>query len=327
MLCLALLCLAAAAATRLRGQIAVTDQSSAFHPVITSSGALMTDPFGDQQTGQGEADFIGFTAGTEVYVNGAKTASKAAENVAGFMVQSGEMAQGGDTEYLMFRFRFRDVNGPLSNPSSYAGTNAMVGVDLNRDGSVDFIVGADSTGSTPKLVFLKPGTGANTSPSTTDAAGYATSASTTLTSAGAGPVTFAYTASGTNYAAMSKSNVQNMNLTFAISYANLQQAIRDMGTVNGVDFSGFEVDEDTAVNFLAYTSTQTNAFNQDIYGGDIDGNSSATWTSLGAFSTTFDDGRFKPAPEFASVVSTAALVGAGLVLLVWRRRRRTSVVA
>lgn len=325
-----LLLAAGTLAPRLAAQaLNVAGASSAFNPVVTPGGTIMTDPFNDQQTGQNSSDFISFTAGTAVYSG--TTALTAPSDVPGFLVSSGQISGDATNTYLAFRFLFQGANGS----QSYSGSYNMVGVDLDQNGSVDIIFGADSTGKTPKLIFLKPGTGTNTSPSTTTVGGYTTSASTALTaSGGTAPVTFDYSANGTQYNATGKNSAvpTNMNLTFAISYANLQQAIRDLGTVNGTNFSTFTVTATTAMNFLAYTSTNPNAFNQDIYGGNIAQNSSATWSSLGAFSTTFDaSGTLQPTPEFATFAQAALLLLAGAGVYLWRgasgRRRPAAGVS
>ncbi|MBI5766290.1 MAG: hypothetical protein HZA93_00730 [Verrucomicrobia bacterium] len=307
------------------GQIAVSDLSGTFNAVVKSNGTIMTDPFTDQQTGQKQADFISATAGTSVYLNGATAASTLGSDVPGFLVKSGTITNGGTDTYMMFRFRFQDAN----QTKNYEGSYIFVGLDLTNDGKPELMFGVDSTGTTPSLVFKKAGTGANDAPSTTTVTNYTTTATSTLNSSGSGvPLTFAYAAAPESYAATSKSSVQNMNLTFAISYTNLQQAIRDMGTVNGTDFSAWNVTSSTAMSFMTFSSGNPNAFNQDIYGGNITSSSSLTWTALGAFSTEFTaDGQKKIVPEFSTFGQTGLLLGSGLGLLLWRRRRRRSTVA
>jgi hypothetical protein len=309
----------------LRGQaISVTDTNSTFNSIVLPSGSTMTDPFADQQTGQPQADFVSLTAGTTgVYVNGAATTSTLATDVSGLMVKSGQVSGDAVNTYMMFRFRFLDAN--QSKP--YEGSVTVVGIDLTGDGKPDIMVGVDSRNATPALMFLKPGTGTNDSPSNTTVAAYTTTASTTLTSG----TTFNYAAAGTsdNYdiAAPAKGVPAHTNMleTFAISFATLQQAIRDMGTVNGTNFSTFTVTATTPMSFLAYTSQQGNAFNQDIFGGAITSSSSGTWTSLGAFSDLYTASGSK-VPESSTVVQLSALILAALGLG-WMRRRKVAAEA
>lgn len=301
-----------ALASSLRAQISVSDLSSTFNAVVTSSGSIMTDPFNDQQTGQKSSDIISLTAGTSVYVNVAATTTTLATDAAGLFVKAGTIA-GADS--LMFRYVMHGANGSKVYLGGYIG----LGIDLRGDGTPDIFIVVDSTAATARFVFEKAGTGANTSPNTTTAATYTTTASTTLTTG----TTFAYSAAAVTYDNVASSSVQNMNFTFAISYANLSQAISDMGTVNGFNFSGFTVNAATTMNFFAFSSQQANAFNQDIYGGNITQTATATWASLGAFSTTMTaDGTMRPIPEVSTVVQTGVMILLGGGLAFWRRRQQ-----
>lgn len=311
----ALFAAALATACTLSAQIAVSDLSSTFNQVVTSQGAIMTDPFNDQQTGQKSSDMISLTAGTTVYVNGGTTSSVLAADAAGLFVKAGTIS---GANYMMFRYVMHDANGAKSYLGGYVG----LGIDLRGDGTPDIFVVVDSTAATAKFVFEKAGTGANTSPNTTTAATYTTTASTALTTG----TTFAYTADAITYDTVASSKVQNMDFTFAISYTNLSQAISDMGTVNGFNFAGFTVTSSTPMNFFAFTSQQANAYNQDIFGGNITSTSSVTWTSLGAFSSTITaDGQPHPVPEFGTMAQTGVLLLVGGGLAFWRRRSRIVV--
>jgi hypothetical protein len=307
-----------------RAQISVTDLTSTFSAVAKPSGGIMTDPFNDQQTGQRQSDIMSFTAGTSVYVSGSSTATTTSSDVAGFLMKSGTISGDSTNTYMMFRIRFQDSN----QCKDYQGSYVMLGADLNNDGKPDIFFGVNSTNTTPSLDFLKPGTGANTSPSTTSSASYTTTASLTLNkTTGSAPITFNYAATpaGDNYTGTSGLSVQNMYLTFAISYANLQQAIRDMGTVNGTNFSTFTVNSGTAFSFMVFTSQQDNAFNQDLYGGAITSTSTSTWSSLGAFSTQLTASGH-PVPELSTIAQTGALLLVALAVVVWRKRQNESAL-
>ncbi len=305
-------------------QIAVSDLSSTFTKVVKPDGTLLTDPFTDQQTGQKQADFISFTAGTTgVYLNNASTTTTISSDVPGFLLKSGTISGDATNTYLMFRFRFQDKN----NTKDYQGSAVMLGADLTGDGKPDIIFGVDSRGTTPNLVFLEAGTGANDAPNTTTAASYTTTATTTLNKAGS-PLTFGYAAAPETYTATGGGALQNMNLTFAITYTNLQQAIRDMGTVNGTNFSTFTVSASTEMAFVAYSSGQPNAFNQDIYGGNITNTTATTWTALGAFSSIITaDGQSRIIPEPATFAHTGALLLCAGALLIRRRRQLRATAA
>ncbi|MDI1335596.1 MAG: hypothetical protein PSU94_05365 [Lacunisphaera sp.] len=285
------------------------------------SQAAMADPFADQQTGQSQSDIISLAAGTTgVFVNSSPTSSTLATDVYGFLVKSGTVS-GVLSE--MFRFRYLDKN----QNKAYEGSITVVGMDLNGDGKPDFMVGADSTGATPSLVYLKPGTGANTSPNTTTVSTYTTTATKTLTSG----TTFSYTLpdDGMNYdsvASTAPSAHTNKIMTFAVSFANLQQAIRDMGTVNGTNWSSFVFDATTPISFLAYTSGQPNAFNQDLFGGNFTATASATWSSLGAFTDTVTPSGAK-VPEAGTMVQVGVLLGTLLGVSLWRARSKPAGAA
>jgi hypothetical protein len=300
-----------AAGAKLSAQsIAVTDASSTFNAVVKADGTIMTDGFADQQTGQFQSDLISLAAGTSVYVNGTLTTLSA--DAPGFFVKSGTIT-GQSGTFMMFRTLYQDKN----QNKTFQGSFTMLGSDLTGDGKPDFIFGIDYRNATPTLAFLKPGTGANDAPNTTTSATYTTTASRTLTVG----TTAAYASTSTNYDDASGNGAANRTVTFAISFSNLQQAIRDMGTVNGTNFSTFTVTAATAMSFMLFTTQQDNAFNQDIFGGNITSTSSATWTSLGAFSDTFtaSGGRV---PEPATYLQVGAMGLAALGMAFWRRGRR-----
>lgn len=338
-----------------RAQVAVTDASSTFQAMLTPNGTLMTDPFNDEAGGQTQGDFISMAAGTSgIYENGSSSPTTLTSDVPGFMIKSGQLANDSSNQYLMFRFLLQNAPTHSSDDES---TLVGVGIDLNHDGRPDIVLGVNATSSQPTLFFAKAGNGANTGPSTMTLAPYRTSASTTLNTGsstggyqggghnGGGhhggegdggdgdgdgddsggstskPVTFAYTAAPVSYATTPNSKVQNMNLTFAISFANLQQAIRDMGIVNGVDFSNFTLTGNSLMSFVAGSGTDDQLL--DLFGTGSGFNSNGSWNSLGAMSGEFDaDGNFVPTPEPSTVVQTAVLLLAGIGLLAWRRQRR-----
>jgi hypothetical protein len=113
-------------------------------------------------------------------------------------------------------------------------------------------------------------------------------------------------------------------ITFALSYATLEQAIRSYA---GAAFSSFVVDDLTHLNFVAFTDSSA------ISGGvPIDGDlfgaasttatraSNASFTSLGLGTTLIRPGG-GPIPGPAAIYQLGGFIGVGLLGFLWRRRR------
>ena len=79
---------------------------------------------------------------------------------------------------------------------------------------------------------------------------------------------------------------------------------------------GITFDENSTVQYVFGTSTQTNALNQDLAGPTGGTTSTLTWEQLGAISLEYSASG-TPVPE----PSTALLLGLGLVSLAVARRR------
>lgn len=262
--------------------MSVTD-TTGWNSWYTASGTLMTDPLSDQQTGQGQDDFVG-----------------------GFKQQAGYLASDPTNEYIMWQTQMNKYSSKGFNG------NLELGMDFNNDGKVDLIMMLQdkSVGNTQvqTFSFATPGTGANDGPSTTTWGNFA------------GSITLA--ASAYNYAAVPITDTQygtntNSYVTFAISYANLQAAIRAYA---GASYSSFVVDDYTGISFIAFTSTQGNAINQDLFGTSGNTNSSSTFASLGA-GTSFIRPGGGPVPEPAAAYQLGGLLGVGLIGWAWRKRR------
>lgn len=257
--------------------ISVTD-ATGWNAWTTGNGTVMTDPVADQQTGQGQDDFVGDT--THV----------------GFMQKAGTV---GGTDSVAWRVRMNkyDTKG--------FGGSLELGMDLNGDGSVDLVMKmTDKSGQS--LSFATPGTGTNTGPSTTSWGSFV------------GPL--ALSASTYNYQqaadGSSFSGTADAFVTFAISFANLQNAIQ---TYAGPAFAGYTVGYTTRISYIGFTSTQGNAINQDLFGTTGNLSSTATFASLGAGTGPMDSFGVVPEP------STYAQVGAFLLaggLMAWRRARK-----
>jgi len=274
------------------------------------TGNYLADPGADQQTGQGTDDYIG-------------NASTPA-----MMQQAGTIA-GYSGSFIMFRARMGKYTA--SGFGSGNGANLSLGIDLNDNGSLDLIVDMNSKGSVNTVSFAQPGTGANTGPSTTSWGNFAgaitlatdqfdyrqTTDGIVLNSNGtSGTPTDQNGATASSYAA-------NAWVTYALSYANLQAAIRAYAKdgLTGATFGGYVLDDMSHLSFIGFTSTQGNAINQDLLGTEGNTSSTLTFSQLGA-STTYIRPGGGPIPEPAAVYQLGGLLGTGLIVWAWRRRRR-----
>lgn len=245
----------------------------------TAAGAVMTDSLADQQTGQGQDDFVG-----------------------GFKQQAGYL--GSDTvKSIMWQTQMAKYDSKGFNGSIELGMNLT-----GSGGAINLIMKvSDKTGD---ITFATPGTGANDGPSTTSWGNFNTTG------------VIALTASNYNYSAVPTGTTSygtntNAFVTFAISYTNLQAAIR---TYAGPAFSSFVVNDLTALSFIAFTSTQGNAINQDLFGTTGNTSSTGTFASLGA-GTSFIRPGGGPIPEPAAFFHLGGILGVGAMGFCLRRRR------
>ena len=270
---------------RSQAQIDPWSSTAWWTPIIYGPN-LYPDFTGDQQTGSSEGDIVGNLSNASLYLgyyNGGTT------NV----FTDGQLA---------FRFRL----GADKSPAGYKGV-AVIGMDLDMDGSLDLFAGVNNSGSTPMIGLWYAGTGANSSPNST-------SISSTPT--------YSYNETAANYSWMpvSLSNDPSATstdidgggstdyfLSFAISFADL------VAMANTI-VPGF--DESSTVNFVAITGTQLNSLNQDINGINGGINSGINWQDLGAFSQTYTGGGELVVPEPSSAALGGILLAA---LLIFRR--------
>jgi hypothetical protein len=246
----------------------------------------MSDITTDQQTGQGADDF----ASDSTY--------------AGFYQKAGTI---GGADHLLFRARFDKFDGADQWGN---GGNFGIGMDVNGDGALDLIMMmSESSGNvnnrTRTIRWGDPGTGTNTSPSTTSWT-FPTQTPITLS------VNTTYDVTLTGDGSMLNGNA-DMFLSFAVSFANLQAAIRAY-----TPYTGFTMTYESRLSYIAFTSTQDNALNQDLFGTTGNTSSSLTWAQLGAI--TGPANAYGIVPEPSTYAQMAAMLGvAGLAW--WRRRR------
>lgn len=258
--------------------VSVTD-TTGWTAWTTPTGSVMTDALGDQQTGQGSDDFVG-------------DATSAA-----FAQKAGTI---GGVDHILFQARMN-----LYRTQGFA-SYITLGMDLDGNGSIDLMIGMDAKSTTFNIKFATPGTGLNTSPSTTTWGTFA------------GGVNL--DASTFNYAQTTASNFGGNAdglVTFGISFANLQAGIRAYAPAA---FANFTMTYDTTIAFVAWTTTQQNAVNQDMMGYTGKGylKDTTTYADLGAITPPISPYGGVPEPATYAQLGLLLLAGAGTAF--WRRR-------
>lgn len=271
--------------------ISVTD-STGWNPWTNTSGAIMTDPNHDQQTGQTSDDFVGDATHY------------------GFQQKAGLL--GGTTDAMMFRFRLGDYSVSKGGASGN-GSNFSIAFDLDNNGTMDLVMDTYSKSNTNYIQFASPGTGANTGPSSTTFGTFA--GQITLT---ASTFNIQATTDGTHLGYGSSG--QDEWVTVAISFSDLQNAIR---TYAGSSFSGYTVNYTTTMSMIAFTSTQGNAINQDLFGTTGNTSSTSTFASLGTITPPISPYGTTPmpVPEPATYAQLGALLLSAFGLRCWRRSK------
>jgi hypothetical protein len=264
--------------------------------VAGSGGVKMSDPTIDQQTGQTADDLVGSATTPGFFIRFGQI--NGVDSVAFRLMENKLYTQGGNTNFT----------GQVS-----------VGLDTDGDGGLDIVLTAIGKNSNNGINYQAPGTGLNNSPSTTSLAN---------------PVLMsAFTSSNFDYQAVNSTLYPNWtqigsdpdaSLTFALSFASLNNALTTLGEST--------ITTSTLLRFIAFTSTQTNAINQDLYGpnGITD---ATTFSASGAF-TEFTDITGRPVPELPTAVLTGGLLGVGLLfrqrekfrdLIAWFSRKEAAV--
>jgi hypothetical protein len=261
---------------------------------------LDPDPNNDQQTGQREADIVGTTLVPAIYTQ---------------FDDNGTVGNNAD-DTIAFRFRMSTEQ----NPSGYSHV-MLIGIDaspFDANERIDLYMILSNSGGSNSVQLYDPGAQANISPSTTS----------TTAIAGTEVV---HTALNYDWGAVDRTPVtgncdgdctleadddvdlDNNGTDYFLSFSYSFQAILDELANNGV----LGLDENSAFSYVFGSSTQVNAFNQDLGGVDdttLDGN--LTWSTLGATSTIYSASG-APIPE----PGTALLVALGFVVLSHHARR------
>ena len=259
--------------------------------VIRYSGGPSSDPSTDQQTGVSEGDIVGNALHPSVYTmfGDANTPLKTDGNLA-------------------FRIRV----GADSGPPGFAYA-AFIGIITNpASGKIDLFLGVNNSGATNYVGIWLPGTGSNTSPSTTTIGNTPlVSYSEVASNYNWSPVTTTIDPSvGTATDINADGNVDYF-VTFSIPFADIVAQLAAKG-ITGIN-------EDSLFSYVIATSTQGNSLNMDLNGVTGGVNSASTWASLGALTD--------PTSPVSSVpeVNGGALIAIAAALLVgarwWKKSR------
>jgi hypothetical protein len=259
--------------------VSVTD-TTGWNAWAKADLSLMSEITTDQQTGQGADDFA------------------ADGSYAGFYQKAGTI---GGADHILFRARFDKFDG---------ADQWGIGMDVNGDGAVDLIMMMSEASGNPNnrartLTFGDPGAGANTGPSTTTWTFPTQTAINLVTNS-------TYDVHQTTDGSM-LNGTADMFLSFAVSFANLQAAIRAY-----TPQTTFTMSYDTRMSYIGFTSTQANSLNQDLFGTTGNTRSTLTWAQLGAI--TGPANAWGVVPEPATYVQMAMFVLAG-GLVAYRRRK------
>lgn len=235
------------------GAVSVGGSSSAW----VSLGANY-DFLDDQQTGDPASDILGNAANPGFFTT--------FDNAGTPSLTDGSLG---------FRVRLDDHGGNNNNVSF--GRNLWLGIDADSNGSVDVFLGLNMQGSANEIGIFAPGSGANTSPSTTSVAGspvyrYAPAAS----NYNYRPVDFTTDGGTTNdLSAGGNKAAPDYYVSFLVPFSDV---------VAFLNTKSISINQNSPLQYVVATSTQSNSFNQDLGGVNGGVNSSSTWTALGGFS-------------------------------------------
>ena len=261
--------------------------TNVWRPVALASGNPM-DYLSDQQTGQANSDMVGTTQEWGLFM----------------------LFDPDNPQTIAFRVRL----GALDGNGGTFERGFFIGIDANGDGALDLFTGVDNTGAAQNhgIKIFDAGNGLNTGPSTTTmvvptnqkvyqetSANYDYRAVDAIINPGGAPP-------------FDLDNDGNVDyyLSFSVPY---QDIIGEM-----LRLRGLTITDSSPLRFVGVTSTQNNAFNQDL--GGINGgiNSTSTWTQLGGISNPMP-----PVNQFAvPEPGTIWLAGIGAALLAAGAARR-----
>jgi hypothetical protein len=234
--------------------LVISSSTTNWNPI--SYGSNIPDPSSDQSTGQADVDLVGNATHASFYTqfDGAGTPA----------LNDGTWA-------------FRSRHAADKNPPGY-DKYLFIGLDANADGALDLYVGFDGSSSKSYVRIYGAGAG-QVSPGTVNI--------------GAALYSYAATASNFSWTAVTAvinpipgldTDLDNLGdndyfLSFALPFNDIVNAL--------FTTKGITITENSAVSFVAATSTQANKMNQDYLGiNDKSGyNPTNTFSQLGVIST------------------------------------------
>jgi hypothetical protein len=258
------------------------------------------DFLNDQQTGDPASDIVGNATNPGFFT--------AFDNAGTSSLTDGNLG---------FRIRLDDHGG--STNTIEFGRNLWVGIDADLSGSIDAFLGLNMQGGTNEMGIFSPGSGLNTSPSTTSVA-----------SAPTAPYSYTPGVSNYNYREVNFGAVDSpltdigavgpgtkaepdYYVSFLIPFADVAAFLTNAMPTKFNATTPFT--ENTPIRYVLGTSTQVNSFNQDLGGIDGQVNSGLTWEVLGGFTPT-------TTPSGVPECSASLLAFIGSVLTFGFRRRR-----
>jgi hypothetical protein len=295
------------------GQVITVTDTTGWNPWLTGNSGYLTDPAADQQTGQGADDMVG------------DATTPGFQQKSGFLTYTNASSQVVQVESYLFRVRMNKYD------SRGFGGNIIMGGDLNGDGQVDYFMKMSDTSQGVTLSFAIPtsnAVGANTSPSTTAIGSWVSQSSLIATATTAAPASYNYqqVTTGTQF-----SGTADAFVTFGVAFQTMQTGIQALtgsyyNAGSTLPYSGVTITSSTRMSFIAATSTQGNALNQDLYGTNVQGNgtSTLTWSQLGASTGWALPSGVVPEPATYLQIGALLLVGGGVA---WRQRRRAATSA
>ena len=273
--------------------VMVIDSSTADWTKITY-GTNNPDPYLDQQTGLKSGDLVGNASDPSFYTK--------FDNAGTPSLTDGTLA---------FRVRLNEVKNYSKLVFDYS---LFVGIDADRNGSLDLFVGIDNSPSGGgTLSIWNPGTGANTGPSTTTIVSPAlrTYAETNGVNYHYALVTAAMDPTATTFD-VDGGGKTDAFLSFCLPFADI---------VSFLSGKGISIDQNSAINYVMATSTQNNSLNMDLNGVNGGTSSTMTFAQLGGVADTFS-------PSGVAVPEPAAALLFGIGGMgAWLLRRNKSLIA
>ena len=211
---------------------------------------LVPDVYNDEQTGDTEADIVGNSSRPALYMQFDDGGTP------------GDLTDGN----IAFRLRL----GAQRQPPGFSRF-AAVGMDADGDGALDIFIGVDNSGGGDRIEIYYGGPGGNTSPSTTTIVSIPP-----IPPIPPNPPDYTYTQTASNYDwSMTNSTIEPGESNFDLDadgntdyFLSWLVPFNHIVTVLSVPPYDISIDEHSPVQYVAGTSTQDNALNQDLGGPD-----------------------------------------------------------